>query len=305
MRQAGGYGGPVAHWWQNRYRYAGPGRDWRYEGILIAYSELFLKTTNDCYRLRLLRAIHDLSEAQSEQGHFAASKFEINPGTVGTPHEAAASLGLLEASQAIKSQEALSVAKRNLDALIAALWDEKGQGFNDSLTARGRVPNKLATFAQALFKCFELSKEEKYLNYARAAIDDVLAFQVDQGSNAGAIHQYAADAQSGDKRFFPYYNARCIPPLVIAAKVLNEAKYHDAAVRALTFIEKQRLDDGSWPQIVYDGGKKANWPRWNAGAADILLAYHVLEEKLPEQSLNRLLDSQLASGGFTTAYGLT
>ncbi len=33
MRQPGGYGGPVVHWWQHRLRYAGPGLDWRYERV--------------------------------------------------------------------------------------------------------------------------------------------------------------------------------------------------------------------------------------------------------------------------------
>jgi hypothetical protein len=44
IHQPRGYAGPVAHWWQNRYRYTGPGLDWRYEGILIGYSLLYQKT---------------------------------------------------------------------------------------------------------------------------------------------------------------------------------------------------------------------------------------------------------------------
>lgn len=303
MHQLGGYGGPVAHWWQNRYRYAGPGHDWRYEGILTGYAVLLQKTGRGAYRRVLEQAVEDLANAQTEAGHFLASRFEINPGILGTPHEAAASLGLLHASRALGSDRALEVARRNLRALVAALWDEGRQGFNDGVGARGRVPNKLATFAQALMTYAQLSGDKSYLDYGRAAIDDVLRFQVSEGKFEGAVHQYAPGAQQGDGRFFPYYNARCIPPLVMAAEVLAEARYLEAAKKILSLIEKMMQPDGSWPQIVYASGKQADWPRWLAGTADILLAYRALDKALPARALKRLLDSQSASGAFPTAHG--
>ena len=34
MRSPDGYGGPVAHWWQNCLQFTGAGLDWRYEGII-------------------------------------------------------------------------------------------------------------------------------------------------------------------------------------------------------------------------------------------------------------------------------
>jgi uncharacterized protein YyaL (SSP411 family) len=305
MRQAGGFGGPVAHWWQNRFRYAGVGLDWRYEGILIGYKLLASKTGQvDRFRALAEHAVSDLRSGQTPDGHFTASRFEINPDTVGTPHEAAASLGLLEVLPLLTDPEpALACAKRNVDALISALWDEPRRGFNDGLNAIGRVPNKLATFAQTLLTLASITDDETYLAYARAALDDVVKYQLTEGSQRGAIHQYAANAQRGDGRFFPYYNARCIPPLVMGAQVLAENRYQEAAELTLSFLDATMNPDGSWPQIVYEGGARANWARWFAGTADTLLAYHALGKPLPAGALARVLSAQLASGGFMTAEG--
>ena len=44
MRGPGGYGGPVAHWWQQSLMYTGPGLDWRYEGIIEGYLQLWART---------------------------------------------------------------------------------------------------------------------------------------------------------------------------------------------------------------------------------------------------------------------
>ena len=43
MRQPGGYGGPISHWWESSLIYCGPMVDWRYEGILCGYVQLFRK----------------------------------------------------------------------------------------------------------------------------------------------------------------------------------------------------------------------------------------------------------------------
>jgi len=301
MRQAGGYGGPVAHWWQNRFRYTGVGLDWRYEGILTGFALLAGKT-GDVNRFRALAelAVADLRAGQLENGHFHASRFEINPGSPGTPHEAAASLGILHALPLLSDPEAaLACAKNNVDALIRDLWDEPRQGFNDGLNSVGRVPNKLATFAQTLMTLADVTDDEKYLDYAKAALADVLKYQ-----NAdGTIHQYAANAQDGDGRFFPYYNARCVPPLVMAAEVFADEQYTQAAQGVLEFLTRTMQEDGAWSQIIYTGGSHARWARWYAGTADTLLAYHAAAEPIPEVALRRLLDAQLASGGFMTAEG--
>ena len=119
----------------------------------------------------------------------------------------------------------------------------------------------------------------------------------------GAVHQLGPGGGAGDGRFFPYYNARCIPPLVHAAEVLDDRGLREAAERVLEFVEACRNPDGSWPQIVYRGGGRAEWPHWHAGVADILLAYRSLGRPIPEAALERLLESQHPSGAFPTAFG--
>jgi len=294
----------VAHWWQNRYRYAGPGLDWRYEGILSAYLTLYQKTSWHCWKAQLEQAAADLIDAQDESGAYPASRFEINPGTLGTPHEAAASLGLVQASAALTDPErALSAAKRNLDALVAALWDEASGGFNDHTSVLGRVPNKLATLAYALLRYSEMTNSTFYLPYAQAALNDVVRYQVRTGRWRGAIHQYAPGAKRGDGRFFPFYNARCIPPLVLGARLLETPRFEEAAFETLDFLRRTMAPDGSWPQIVYENARHAEWPRWLAGTADILLAFLALKVPPPQSALSRLLASQLPSGAFPTAHG--
>lgn len=304
MRQPGGYGGPVAHWWQNRFRYTGPGLDWRYEGILCGYADLYRRSGSARWRQRLNRAAHDLIAAQRSDGHYPASRFEINPGVRGTPHEAAASLGLLYVLDVLDDPDtALKTARRNLDCLITDFRDSDRRGFNDALNSRGRVPNKLATFAEALLRLAVANNEERYADEAKAALDEVVAYQHANGSLAGAVHQYAPGAGPGDGRFFPYYNARCIPPLLYASERLGEPHYRQVAHDIFGFLERTEMDDGGWPQIVYARGRPAVWPRWLAGSADILLAYHALGKPLPTQSLTRLLDAQQPSGGFPSAEG--
>ncbi|ADH64777.1 hypothetical protein Mesil_2937 [Allomeiothermus silvanus DSM 9946] len=298
MRQPGGYGGPVCHWWQHRLRYTGPGHDWRYEGILVGYFQLWQKTGDRYYREKLNRAAFDLLEGQLPDGRYLASRFELNPGTLGTPHEAAATLGLLLALPGLDDPErALAAAGRNLDNLIAQLYLPEEKAYRD------RVPNKLATLAQALLAYAEATQQEQYLPYATRALEQALRYQVQEGPLAGAIHQYAPTSDRGDGRFFPYYQSRCIPPLVEGARVLGEPRYGQAARQTLGFIERTRQTDGGWPMVLYAKGKSIERPRWIAANADVLLAYRALGEPLPEAALDRLLQAQLKSGGFPTAYG--
>ena len=141
MRQEQGYGGPVAHWWQNRYQYTGVGLDWRYEGVLTGYSKLVAKFPDESWSKKLSRAAQDLIKGQCESGSYLGSRFEMNPDILGTPHEAAASLGLLKAIPYLKDQEeALDTARKNLDNLIDVFWDKEKGGFNDDPNYRGRVP---------------------------------------------------------------------------------------------------------------------------------------------------------------------
>jgi hypothetical protein len=95
MRQPGGYGGPVVHWWEDCLAYTGPGLDWRYEGIIHGYLNLWQATGEGLWLDKATRAGDDLVNGQLPSGNYRNSCFELNPNTGGTPHEAAADLGLL------------------------------------------------------------------------------------------------------------------------------------------------------------------------------------------------------------------
>jgi hypothetical protein len=304
MRQRGGYGGPVAHWWQSRYQYTGPGLDWRYEGILQGYALLSERTGDESWNQAAQTAADDLITGQQPDGAYRASQFEINPGVLGTPHEAGATLGLLTALPHLpRPGEALGTAGRNLDNIILRLWDRESGGFNDLPGVRSRVPNKLATLALALMALAEVSGQSDYLAYARSALDDVLRYQAKGGVTDGGVHQYDPGHGSGDNRFFPFYNARCVPALVRGADVLRDTRYTEAAERIVRFLAGTMHQDGSWPQIVYRSGARAEWPRWIAGTADIILAIHAVGAPVPSAALERLLAGRLAPGGFATAQG--
>src|SRR5262249_44725907 len=73
MRVPGGYGGPVAHWWQQSLIYVGPGLDWRYEGIIAGYCQLCECTSDERWLAKARRAGDDLMAGQLPNGHFAAS----------------------------------------------------------------------------------------------------------------------------------------------------------------------------------------------------------------------------------------
>ena len=64
MRQPGGYGGPVVHWWRDCLEYTGPGLDWRYEGIIIGYLNLWAATGKPAWLEKARQAGDDLVAGQ-------------------------------------------------------------------------------------------------------------------------------------------------------------------------------------------------------------------------------------------------
>ena len=306
VKQTTGYGGPVAHWWRHSLLYAGPGLDWRYEGILCGYASLYRKTGQALWLERINDAISHIEQGQLPDGGLQASEFEINPGTLGTPHEAAAVLGLLDCADCLSTgarQRVLSLAESILQNIIEKLWDHSTGGFNDRPGFVGRVPNKLATLAEALLRFYESTGERAYLGYARSSLDDVVNYQLTQGVYTGAVHQYAPGVGRGDGRLFPYYNARCVPGLLYGQRVLGEERYGDSAEHIARFIERS-LDEDHWPQILYVTNGVARWPSWIAGTGDILRALRLQgRDVLGHPALGRLLDAQLSTGGFPTAEG--
>lgn len=304
VHQPDGYAGPVVHWWRHSLRYTGPGIDWRYEGIVSGYTILAKTQADPRWQVRLHRAIEDVRRGQRPDGSYLASRFEQNPGTNGTPHEAAASLGLLHAARKGYHEDLVrEVVGRNLEHIVATYWDSKCHTFNDHPSIVGYVPNKLATLAETLLEWGEWTGSEEYLDKAKAALGTVLQYQVHEGRFRGAIHQYAPAGGSGDGRFFPYYNARCVPALLKAAEIFGEDPYRRAAEAILGFLDQTMHENGSWPQIVYASNEVADGPRWLAGAADILRAYLLCGRPVSTVALVRLLQGQMQSGAFAAADG--
>lgn len=314
MRQPGGYGGPVVHWWRDCLDYTGPGLDWRYEGILIGYLNLWNATGEARWLEKAKRAGDDIIAGQLPSGNYRNSSFEQNPNPGGTPHEAACDLALLRLATALRaiSSEAWTiyaqVAERNLDAYyVTCLWDEAAQSFRDNPVVSSFVPNKAATLAEALFALAEVTGDERWATrYALPTLNAVLAHQVQKGALAGAIVQNSFGVRRVEK-FFPYYIARCLPGLLEGHAFVGEARYVQAARRAAEFVARSRYPDGSFPQVIYPGGRVNRYPQWVAAVGDILrsmaLARAVGVDWDEAPTLCWLLAGRRADGSLRTAVG--
>jgi hypothetical protein len=179
MRGPDGYGGPVVHWWQQSLLYTGAGLDWRYEGIIAGYLQLWQRSHDERWLMKAMRAGDDLVAGQTENGHYIASAFEINPATAGTPHEAACDVGLLLLAQALQANQHAgwrryaTCAEQNLRTFyIQQLWGAEAQAFRDSPTEPSFVPNKAATACEALFLLSEISHDDQWVErYALPTLD--------------------------------------------------------------------------------------------------------------------------------------
>lgn len=318
MRCPGGYGGPVAHWWQQSLLYTGPGRDWRYEGIIAGYLALWRKTGNAHWLRKACRAGDDLAAGQTANGHYAASAFELNPASAGTPHEAACDVGLLLLALELKEiagnwvlpdwQRYAECAERNLRAFyIDQLWDATTRAFRDDPHTPSFVPNKAATACEALFLLAEVQQADVWVNrYALPTLERVLAHQVNGGPLDGAIAQNTLGRKRIEK-YFPIYIARCAPALVQGYCWTGDERYAAAAQRLGQFLARVMQADGSFPTVLYANGRSNQFPSWIAPLADILWAGETLGEIEAAPALapaqERLLAGQDASGGIQTARG--
>ncbi len=316
MRSDDGYGGPVAHWWRDSMLFCGAGLDWRYEGIISGYVTLFERTGESRWVLKARRAADDLVRGQLPDGRFRNSSFEGNPLAGGTPHEAAADVGLLVLATAMRSarlpgwERYVETAERNLVGYhIGALWDRRARRFSDG--AGAFVPNKAATIIEALCRLAAFTGDDNRVErFVGPTADSIVAHQARRSGSGtdGAISQATISDRRVDQ-LFPYYIARCIPGLVAAYQALDQVRYLEAAVAAALFLERVREDDGSYPQVVYPDGRKNRYPRWVAAVGDII---RVLELLRPlgidvdvDATTRWMLDGQLPTGGFRVAAGFS
>ncbi|MDP8925092.1 MAG: hypothetical protein M3O34_19780 [Chloroflexota bacterium] len=316
MRGSSGYGGPVAHWWRDSLAFCGAGLDWRYEGIIAGYLAAYERDGSTVWLDKARRAGEDLVSGQRPDGHFRDSRFELNPGPAGTPHEAAADVGLLLLARALRRRgddgwaRYLAAADLNLRRFaLDCLWDADAGRFRDGIGIPSFVPNKSATIIEALCLLAELTGASELLErYVRPTADAILALQVRAAGSPlnGAIAQNVLGRTTVEK-YLPYYQARCATGLLAAYDYLGDARYLDGAIRAMTFVRRRRDADGAFPMVVYADGRENRFPRLVAATGDILRAADLLRphglDFPAEPTLGWLLRGRLPSGGIATAHG--
>lgn len=315
MRGPDGYGGPVAHWWQQCLLYTGAGLDWRYEGIITGYLQLWAQTRDERWLVKACYAGDDLMRGQLENGHYQASTFEMNPATGGTPHEAACDVGLLMLAQVLRQeskrdwQNYAVCAERNLQRFyIEQLWDTEAQSFRDDPNVPSFVPNKAATACEALFLLAEITEDEVWVErYVLPTLNRILEHQVqDAGRLDGAIAQNSFGTRRVEK-YFPIYIARCIPALLRGSCWTGDESYAESALRAMRFIARWVAEDGSLPTVVYPNQRVNRYPSWIAPLGDVLRAADAVHPYGFDANLDatrqRLLKGQDATGGIQTATG--
>lgn len=316
MRHPDGYGGPVVHWWRDCLDFAGVGLDWRYEGIILGYLNLFQATGRQVWLDKAIRAGNDLIAGQLASGKYRNSNFEMNPQSGGNPHEAACDLGLLHLARELRRlgrsawEEYYLAADRNLRAyILGALWDPESCFFRNRPDEATFVPNKAATIAEALMVWEGFNAESDFLErFVIPTLDKILVCQVRNQDHRfeGAIDQGWLGRKSLG-RYFPFYIARCIPALIDGFRSTGYERYHQAAWLAMSFVLRQQLEDGSFPQVIYRSGRINRYPQWIAGAGDVLRAMDLMEVEGMDISANItqgwLLNGLLPNGGIRTAIG--
>lgn len=314
IRGAGGYGGPVAHWWRQSLSYTGPGRDWRYEGIVAGYLLLWRRSGDERWLSKAQRAGDDLLAGQVGY-HYAASGFEENPCSAGTPHEAAADVALLLLALALRqarragAEHYAAGAVRNLHGFyIDQLWDANAKSFRDSPAVASFVPNKAATACEALFLLAELTGDSSWVDrYALPNLRRILEHQVRApGRLYGAIAQNSFGPRVVEK-YFPIYIARCVPALLRGFGWTNDERLLDGALGAMRFVVSWMDADGTLPTAIYANAKASRGPAWLAPLGDVLRAADLLRPHGFAADLRaaqqHLLAAQDASGGIQTARG--
>jgi hypothetical protein len=311
-----GYGGQVIHWWNHCLAYRGAGLDWRYEGIVDGYLTLWHRTGDRCWFAKAMRAGDDLVDGQRSDGHFTNSRFELNPGVGGTPHEAACDVALLllarelAACGDVRATRYLEAARRNLDMFwFGLLWHAPSGTLRDGQGPPSLVPNKAATFLEAVLLLHELTGEDGLLErYALPTGDHILAMQV--LSREHDLNGAIAQNRFGERvveSYFPLYIARCIPALLRLACATGEGRFREGALAAAAFVARVREPDGGLPQVLYAGGRRNRNPRWLAGSGDVVRALDLAQqygcEVDPMPTVAWILRGVRSDGRIATAEG--
>jgi hypothetical protein len=308
MRQVGGFGGPVAHIWRSNYLYCGPMLDWRYEGIILGYLELYRKTGKKLWREKAKQAGLDLAAGQYSCGQFKNSSFErgLIPG--GTPHEASTDVALLSLAALLKEEDDPSWetfyerAVKNIESyLLKHLWT--GKYFRNLPDNDFWVANKSATIMEALLRYHDFlnTKDTVYaktiMQFASQAAESILKLQHPNGG-------IAQSSIRGDSHTL--YTARCIWPLLQLYTVTLRPEHVEAAKKAVGFLVSLSRPEGGFHQVRYENGEIGKYPVWVAACGDILYGLSLLAGKgdsLVQANANWMLKHQDLCGGIRMSYG--
>ncbi|MBN1415819.1 MAG: hypothetical protein JW973_12015 [Bacteroidales bacterium] len=312
MRGPRGYGGPVTHWWESNLLYCGPKIDWRYEGIIIGYLNLFDITGDQFWLDRAVKAAEDVRKAQMPSGNYLNSSFQQGPIEGGTPHEAAVNVSMLELAFRLQQKgdtrwrNYLEIAWRNLhDFQIERLWN--GRAFLDQPWNQTLVANKNATTLEALILHQELSHDDMGV-YIKPTAEFIMKAQVTDHTRpyyGGVVH-----LGTGQYRLvIGIYTARCVSALIRLYKVLPEKRYLESAIAMGRYLLKLITANGTHFGH-YPDGRVITHPTWISPNGDILRALVLLQpyvdfvETPIVQLIDILLSSQQPTGGIPTSLGI-
>lgn len=311
-----GYGGAVVHWWGHSLAYRGAGFDWRYEGIIDGYLALWRRSDDPRWLEKAIRAGDDLIAGQRADGRWTNSRFELNPGTGGTPHEAACTVALLLLARALETVEpgrgerALSAARRAFaDGLVGRLWHEPSSTLWDAEGVDSFVPNKAATFIETTLLLAAATGDRSLIErYAIPTAARIVALQIRRPGNEldGAIAQNRLGGTTVES-YFPLYVARCVPGLLALAAASGDESLRGAALAAAAFVSRVREDDGGLPQVLYGRERLNRAPRWVAGAGDVVRALTLARGAGlavdPRPTIDWILGGARGDGRIATAEG--
>jgi hypothetical protein len=144
--------------------------------------------------------------------------------------------------------------------------------------------------------------------YVIPTADLIVSMQVVQPGDRldGAIAQNRLGTKRVDS-YFPLYIARCVPALFAVGDLTGSTCYRDAARRASRFIGRVRESDGGCPQVLYPRNRTNRFPRWIAGAGDIVRAIDLArpngEDIDPGPTIDWIMGGARADGRIATAEG--
>lgn len=312
MRGPLGFYGPVTHWWESNLLYCGPKMDWRYEGIIIGYLNLFDCSGDSFWLNRAIRAADDVRNTQLSNGQFLNSSFQQGPIEGGTPHEAAVDVALLELAIHMRRlgderwRDYQRTAWFNLQAYhIDQLWN--GIAFLDQPWNQVMVANKNATIMEALLLQQQLCGNDLE-RYILAAADLVMSAQVRDRSKpyfGGVVHM-GTDRQ---QLVIGIYTARCASALLRLYEYHPQQQILDAAAAMgrylVTLVTKHGTHFGH-----YHDGQLITHPTWISPSGDLLRALIQLRchndsfEHAVIEVVNMLVKYQHTTGGIPTSFGL-